>query len=257
MQQIRIDGTTEHENAEYEAFVEKFKPKKTTDDCYTPPIVYDAVADYVTEKYGYPRENFVRPFYPGGDYYKFDYPDGCVVVDNPPFSILSQIVAEYQRRGIKFFLFAPALTCLSCGRLACSICVGVDITYENGAKVITSFITNLDNARLKSAPDLYQRVQAANDENLQRLKSPPLPKYVYPPEVVTAARVQYMSQKGVQFSAMPEECKFIRTLDSQKTCNKGVFGAGFLLGARATQAAAAAQKWQLSERELEICAQLQ
>ena len=22
---------------DYEAFVEKFKPKKTTDDCYTPP----------------------------------------------------------------------------------------------------------------------------------------------------------------------------------------------------------------------------
>lgn len=22
---------------EYEAFVDKFKPKKTTDDCYTPP----------------------------------------------------------------------------------------------------------------------------------------------------------------------------------------------------------------------------
>lgn len=23
---------------EYEAFVDKFKPKKTTDDCYTPPM---------------------------------------------------------------------------------------------------------------------------------------------------------------------------------------------------------------------------
>ena len=26
-------------NAEYEAFVDKFKPKLTTDDCYTPPEV--------------------------------------------------------------------------------------------------------------------------------------------------------------------------------------------------------------------------
>nr|DAH27046.1 MAG TPA: hypothetical protein [Caudoviricetes sp.] len=25
------------DNAEYDAFVEKFKPKKTTDDCYTRP----------------------------------------------------------------------------------------------------------------------------------------------------------------------------------------------------------------------------
>lgn len=28
---------------DYEGFVEKFKPKKTTDDCYTPPEIYEAV----------------------------------------------------------------------------------------------------------------------------------------------------------------------------------------------------------------------
>ena len=28
---------------DYDGFVEKFKPKKTTDDCYTPPAVYDYV----------------------------------------------------------------------------------------------------------------------------------------------------------------------------------------------------------------------
>ena len=33
---------------DYDAFVEKFKPKKTTDDCYTPPLVYDAV--YIKNK---------------------------------------------------------------------------------------------------------------------------------------------------------------------------------------------------------------
>lgn len=27
----------------YEQFVEKFKPKKTTDDCYTPPLIYNPV----------------------------------------------------------------------------------------------------------------------------------------------------------------------------------------------------------------------
>lgn len=30
---------------DYDGFVEKFKPKKTTDDCYTPPDVYDCVSD--------------------------------------------------------------------------------------------------------------------------------------------------------------------------------------------------------------------
>ncbi len=28
---------------DYEGFVEKFKPKKTTDDCYTPEPVYEAI----------------------------------------------------------------------------------------------------------------------------------------------------------------------------------------------------------------------
>lgn len=28
----------------YEEFVEKFKPKKTTDDCYTPPEIYETVS---------------------------------------------------------------------------------------------------------------------------------------------------------------------------------------------------------------------
>ncbi len=36
-------------NVNYEEFVEKFKPKKTTDDCYTPPIIYDAVLNWVRE----------------------------------------------------------------------------------------------------------------------------------------------------------------------------------------------------------------
>ena len=48
----------------YEEFVEKFKPKLTTDDCYTPPIVYDAVADWVAAEYKLDRSLFVRPFYP-------------------------------------------------------------------------------------------------------------------------------------------------------------------------------------------------
>ena len=32
---------------DYDAFVGKFKPKKTTDDCYTPPAVYEAVRGWV------------------------------------------------------------------------------------------------------------------------------------------------------------------------------------------------------------------
>lgn len=51
---------------DYSGFVEKFKPKKTTDDCYTPPLVYGAIANWVAKEYGLNKADFVRPFYPGG-----------------------------------------------------------------------------------------------------------------------------------------------------------------------------------------------
>ena len=72
----------------YEEFVEKFKPKKTTDDCYTPSEIYEVIKDWVCKRYNIDPENVIRPFWPGGDYEKDEYPPGCVVVDNPPFSIL-------------------------------------------------------------------------------------------------------------------------------------------------------------------------
>ena len=75
----------------YDELVEKFKPKKTTDDCMTPPQVYDVVRDWACREYNINPERIVRPFWPGGDYENFDYPDGCVVLDNPPFSIISKI----------------------------------------------------------------------------------------------------------------------------------------------------------------------
>ena len=77
-------------NEEYDAFVDKFETELTTDDCYTPSKVYDAVLDFV--KANIPAaegRKVIRPFYPGGDFENEKYPEGCMVVDNPPFSILS------------------------------------------------------------------------------------------------------------------------------------------------------------------------
>lgn len=70
---------------DYEGFVEKFKPKKTTDDCYTPPAVYDYVLQYVADHCDIDGMTVVRPFYPGGDYESLVYPDNCVVIDTRPF----------------------------------------------------------------------------------------------------------------------------------------------------------------------------
>ena len=152
----------------YEQFVEKFKPKKTTDDCYTPPLIYDCVANWVANEYGVNRDEFCRPFYPGGDYETFDYTNK-IVVDNPPFSILSKILRFYIERNINFFLFAPTLTLFSGAAEHCTaIPVGVTVTYENGAGVCTSFVTNLDNSdiRVRTAPQLYKILKSCNDAKI-------------------------------------------------------------------------------------------
>lgn len=170
--------------SEYDKFVDKFKPKKTTDDCYTPANIYKAVAGWVAKEYGISPVHFVRPFYPGGDFEAFDYKDTDVVVDNPPFSILSQIISFYCEHNICFFLFAPALTLFSSVRDGvCYLPCGVSVTYANGATVSTSFVTNLDNLRIRCVPELYEAIKAADDANRAE-KTKQLPRYEYPSHVL-------------------------------------------------------------------------
>lgn len=79
--------------------------KKASDEHYTPKAIYEAVLRWVSQYQSLEGYTIVRPFYPGGDYQNYDYPDNCIVIDNPPFSILSQIRRFYIDRGIKYFLF--------------------------------------------------------------------------------------------------------------------------------------------------------
>ena len=239
----------------YEEFVEKFKPKKTTDDCYTPPAIYEAVKNWTVKEYGIDPEKIVRPFYPGGDYERFEYPEGCVVLDNPPFSILAKILRFYDQRGIKFFLFAPALTLLSTAPGAV-IAVGADIEYENGAKIATSFRTNLDGCILRSAPELYGAIAKAA-ARLRREKRKELPRYSYPPHVIAAARTVYYSKYGVLFRVERGDGIRISAMDAQREKGKAIFGSGHLLSEKAAAEKAAAEKaaaerWELSERERQL-----
>lgn len=125
-------GELSDDDEEYQEFLSKFQAKKTTDDCYTPQIVYDAIADYVAKKYDINKVNFVRPFVPQGDYQKYKYKETDIVVDNPPFSILAEIIKWYSERNIKFFLFAPYLTLFSAWgtKNVSYISANCDITYE-------------------------------------------------------------------------------------------------------------------------------
>ena len=243
-------------SSDYEAFKEKFKPKKTTDDCYTPEPVYEAVADWVAREYGVGRDQFIRPVWPGGDYQSETYPDGCVVVDNPPFSIMAEILRFYLARGIRFFLFAPALTLFSGRNLDVTyLAAGCDITYANGANVKTSFITNLDGCRVRTCPELYRIVDVINKQ-LQKADKTELPKYDYPDNIITAALVQRWTKYGIEYRLPKNECVQVGGLDAQRKTGKSIFGSGFLLSERAAAERAAAHRWALSEREQRIVASL-
>ena len=251
-QQITLGDVDPH----YQAFVDKFKPKKTTDDCYTPENIYRVVLDWVVKEYGIDPNNIVRPFYPGGNYMTEDYPEGCTVVDNPPFSIISKIVNNYNRAGIKYFLFAPYLTNFTSKEKASHIITGTNITYENGANVPTAFLTNLDVYLLRSCPDLAKQIEDANRANIAKVRKQ-VPKYKYPDYVVTAVDLGYLAKWGIDFRVMAKDCFFIPRLDSQKAHGKTIFGYGFLLSESAAAKKAAAKKaaakcWELSESERKI-----
>ena len=252
---------------EYYEWLSKFEAKHTTDECFTPPPphVYEAIADWVADRYGISKDRFVRPFHPGGNYEEEDYTD-VVVVDNPPFSIISKISKFYMAHGVKFFLFAPALSTFGGGRGCCSICTGAPITYANGAKVSTSFVTNLeDDVVVMSAPSLYKAIKAADDEQ-RRETTKELPKYSYPSHVVTAANVEYMTKHDTDFSVRRGSELFIRKMDAQVEQKKSIYGGGYLLSEKAAAEKAAAEKaaaekaaavrWEVSEREKELIAAL-
>lgn len=257
----------------YEEFVEKFKPKKTTDDCYTPPRVYEAVKDWAAKEYGIDPAKIVRPFYPGGDYEHFEYPKGCVVLDNPPFSILAKILRFYDERGISYFLFAPTLTIFSSMKFSQGGCIVTDVSveYENGAKVNTSFATSLDTARIRSAPALYARLMDVNAEGTKRKRSDSRRRSIeYPGELLRSTEVGRFSRAGVEFSVPKEEALIVSKLDEQRATGDTIFGGGVLLSRRAAEAKARATKkadayiasrvdvvhWELSERERQIVAEL-
>lgn len=214
----------------YEEFVEKFKPKRTTDDCYTPPEIYEVIRNWVCDHYGKDPEKIVRPFWPGNDYEKFEYPADCLVLDNPPFSILNKICNYYIENEIEFFLFAPSLMLLKASSMSLNhIVCDCKIEYENGAKVPTSFVTNLDKDMiLQTGTELTKIV---NDKicKLQGAKRPSKPKYVYPDNVVYAAPMQKLARLGINFCVRKNQCSFISGLDQQRLLRKRIFGGGLLV----------------------------
>lgn len=205
----------------YDEFVSKFsKPRpKTTDECFTPQPVYDAVKAWAIKEFHLEGRPIIRPFWPDTDYTKWDaYPDGCVVIDNPPFSCITQIVRDYREHGIDFFLFAPALTLFSVdGGNAKYVVSNSSITYENGAIVKTGFVTSLGRWKVNCSSTLSAAIRQAQ----YKLKSKPVK--LRDPHVLTSATAQKFADDDLCF--LEDEVQFVRTAGGEK-----VFGSAFLCG---------------------------
>lgn len=251
---VKDDPLADDEN--YKKFVEKFQPKKTTDDCYTPPAVYDAVCNYLEEEYHLNRANFVRPFVPGGDYKAYKYPKNAVVVDNPPFSIMGEIVSFYKLHEIPFFLFCQSQTSFSHCVKACVVCACVPIVYENGANVNTSFLSGLPQDRglfAKSAPKLY-RLITENQE-----KKNPILSNKYDSHCMIFSHIGTLSANGIDFEVSRSQGAYCR-----KIGGKAIYGGAILLSdqkareadQKAREAAQNRTKIELSSEELEIIKKL-
>ena len=245
---------------EYYDWLQKFEKRNTSDDTFTPPAVYDIVLDYVNQHIlNLDDLTAERPFYPDGDYqaHAQNYDENTVVIDNPPFSILSKIIDFYLQNNIKFFLFAPALTVFSPMRNLnyTAIIAPSKITYDNGAVVDTAFVSNLcGDVRVMTAPTLYNALKALEQQK------PTLPKYQYPPNVLMVNNLNKLCRAGIEFSVSANESFFISQLDSQKSHKKGLFGGGLLvsddkakeLQAKELQAKNNSINWELSDAECAI-----
>ena len=179
----------------------------------------------------------------------------CVVLDNPPFSIISKICAWYDERGIKYFLFAPTLTLFNAnGGKENYVVSAARVIYENGAVVNTSFATNLGDYKIEVAPELRRAIESANAN--KKAEAAVMQKIEYPPNVCTAAILQKLTTAGVSMQIRAESCVFIHKIDAQGA-DGTIFGGGFLLSdsvtaEKAAAERAAAEKMALSDRERKI-----
>jgi hypothetical protein len=260
-EEVRFSETTTRKPdlfSDHDAFVEKFEAKKTTDDCYTPTEVYAIVLQYVADNFDLTGKQILRPFHPGGDFESVEYGPDSVVIDNPPFSIITKIARFYIDKAVPFFLFAPHLTLFGSDMDCTHIVVGGDLIYDNGARVKTSFLSNMfGDAKVIGEPELFRKFKELAEKNKTNL-----PKYEYPANVLTVSSVTWIVSRGIGLRIDKGSAAHCRGLDDQKKHGKALFGSGFLISDAAAAEKAAAEKaaaekdhlhiWELSEKERAI-----
>lgn len=240
---------------DYDSFIAKFTEKpKTTDECWTPRDVYEAVVQYVGEICDLTGKQILRPFYPGGDYANAEYPEDGVVIDNPPFSMFSKICRFYAAAKIPFFLFGPGLTISQVCDVCTAVVVPEQIKFTNGAMVKCNFATNLmGDILITTSVRLAELLRLCPSQTTEK-KS--LPTYAYPEQIVSVSDFQTMAKGSVDFAVTRKDAVLVKNLDLHPK-KGGLFGVHFLLSkakakAKAKTKAKNAIPIKLSERELRI-----
>ena len=142
-----------------------------------------------------------------------------------------------------------------CTLVAC----GSSVTYENGAQVNTSFVTNmLGDCLCCSAPELYRALDTA-EKQMRPLKN--LRKLSFPCNVLRVSSLNTMSKAGIDFRIGKDEGCVVT-----KACEFKEFGNSTLLSDKATERKLAAEKLaaeklaaeklELNARSLELIAKL-
>nr|DAR88079.1 MAG TPA: adenine-specific methyltransferase [Caudoviricetes sp.] len=234
----------------YEEWLRKFEIKKTTDDCYTPAEIYEAVKEWAIKEYDIKDEQeIVRPFYPGGDYQNYEYSENCVVLDNPPFSIFSQIVDWYLKNNIKFLLFAPSLTVSNITNRPIEVVYShSSITYENGAKIGTAFVTNLRESGLYISNDLYKKLKEIEKKNK---KSKTLKKIAYPKNLFTGIKLGTLAKK-VNLKIKKDEFNIETHLINPEGTKYKVYGGVFLFSDKVFNKIIEKMNEEINEKEEKI-----
>ena len=137
------------------------------------------------------------------------------------------------------------------------IVVGVEIVYDNGAKVSTSFVSNMfGDIRILGDVDLHQRLK-----KVQELNKACLPSYKYPDNIITANTISQIVSRGVSIKIKKKDVMCHPIMDAQKPMKKKIFGGGFIVSDRVADEIKRMKEkeiqrkvvhWELSNREKEI-----
>lgn len=228
------------------------------------PTVYEAVLQYLREEGKLTdAHTILRPFYPGGDYERAEYPENGIVIDNPPFSMYSKICKFYTARHIPFFLFGPGMTIATVCTYATAVIINTGLVFENGANVRVNFASSLfPDVAIMTAPRLNDLIRACPSQNQKK----ELPVYETPDELLSVSDLQTICNGGIDFVVRRSECVRVRSLDLHPK-RGGLFGDHFLISkakakaiakaiAKAKAKAKRAIHIPLSEREQRIVARL-